>query len=78
MGYRKLTVGNRTWRIIWRVLKSPGGEVVIEVSEVWAIGARSDDDIYKEMKKRVAKAKPSAASKSLLEVIALLDKTRKS
>ena len=27
-GYRKLTVGNRTWRIIWRLFKESNGQMV--------------------------------------------------
>jgi len=75
--YRKLTVGNRTWRIIWRLLKESNGQMVIEIAEVWAIGARSDDEIYKEMKRRLSKAKPSPATKSLEQVIEILDRSRK-
>jgi len=76
-GYRKLTVGNRTWRIIWRLLKESNGQMVIEIAEVWAIGARSDDEIYKEMKRRLSKSKPSPATKSLEQVIEILDRSRK-
>jgi mRNA interferase RelE/StbE len=76
-GYRKLTVGNRTWRIIWRLFKESNGQMVIEIAEVWAIGARSDDEIYKEMKRRLSKAKRSPATKSLEQVIEILDRSRK-
>ncbi len=76
-GYRKLTVGNRTWRIIWRLFKESNGQMVIEIAEVWAIGARSDDEIYKEMKRRLSKSKPSPATKSLEQVIEILDRSRK-
>jgi len=72
-----LTVGNRTWRIIWRLFKESNGQMVIEIAEVWAIGARSDDEIYKEMKRRLSKAKPSPATKSLEQVIEILDRSRK-
>ncbi len=51
-GYRKLVVGNRTWRIVYRVVDS--GQV--EVCEIWAIGLRSDGEVYAEASVRVAKA----------------------
>ena len=47
-GWRKLTVDDRDWRIVWRVTFDDAGSVIIDVAEVWAIGARSDDEVYKD------------------------------
>ncbi len=53
IGYRKLVVGNRDWRIVWRVLNDERGAWTVEVVEVWAVGARSDNTAYAEMTERV-------------------------
>jgi mRNA interferase RelE/StbE len=34
IGYRKLTVGDRHWRIIWRVVTDSNGDLVVEIAEV--------------------------------------------
>ena len=54
IGFRKLTVADRTWRIVWRVTTDANGSEVIEIAEVWAIGARADAEVYAEMTERVA------------------------
>lgn len=54
IGYRKLTVGDRDWRVVWRVTHDDEGRPVVDVAEVWALGARSDDEVYEEMSSRVA------------------------
>lgn len=71
IGWRKLIVGDRTWRIIWRAMKDESGNLMIEVAQVWAIGARSDSEIYNEMKERIASAPPSPATRSLIDVFEL-------
>ncbi|WP_186293233.1 type II toxin-antitoxin system RelE/ParE family toxin [Brevibacterium aurantiacum] len=69
--FRKLTVGNRHWRIIWRHSVDEDHRPVLEIAEVWAIGARSDSEIYAEMKSRTDKLKrhgnPNA--KPLVEIL---------
>jgi mRNA interferase RelE/StbE len=69
IGYRKLVVSDRDWRIVWRPTTNDRGGVVIEVSEVWAVGARSDGDVYAEMSARLAAAPASPALRSLASVI---------
>jgi mRNA interferase RelE/StbE len=56
IGFRKLIVSNRTWRIIWRVTTDDVGRTVVDIAEVWAVGARSDGDVYAEMRERLARA----------------------
>ena len=53
IGYRKLVVGDRDWRIIWRVTHDETGAIVVDVAEIWAVGARSDAEVYDEMMQRV-------------------------
>ena len=53
IGYRKLVVGDRNWRVIWRVTHDDTGATIVDVAEVWAVGARSDADVYDEMAQRV-------------------------
>lgn len=53
-GFRKIVVGDRHWRIIWRVTHGQSGQVIVDVAEVWAVGARSEDEVYDEMRTRLA------------------------
>jgi len=71
MGWRKLTVGDRNWRIIWRTKKDESGGQMIEIAQVWAIGARSDSEIYDEMKERLASAPASPSTTALFDVLKL-------
>lgn len=47
-GYRKVVVGNRDWRIIYRT--EDDDTVVV----VWVIAARTDDECYAEAAKRIS------------------------
>ncbi len=69
-GWRKLTVGDRGWRIVWRVTFDDAGSVIVDVAEVWAIGARSDDEVYVEMSARVAALPESPRTGALREIVA--------
>ena len=69
-GWRKLTVGDRDWRIVWRVTFEDAGSVIVDVAEVWAIGARSDHEVYEEMSARVAALPESPRTEALREIAA--------
>ena len=69
-GWRKLTVGDRDWRIVWRVTFDDAGSVIVDVAEVWAVGARSDDEVYEEMSTRVAALPASPRTEALREIAA--------
>lgn len=73
-GYRKLTVGNRDWRVVWRVTHDASGQIIVDVAEVWAVGARSDSEVYQEMKSRVDSFSDSPHTVSLAEAIDRLGK----
>jgi mRNA interferase RelE/StbE len=51
-GFRKLVAGRNTWRIVYRLVD----DKIIEVCEVWAIGARADAEVYAEATERVRDA----------------------
>lgn len=68
VGWRKIVVGDRHWRVVWRVGHDAAGDVVVDVAEVWAVGARSDDEIYGEVQARIAESS-SAASEPLTDVL---------
>lgn len=70
--WRKLTVRDRDWRIIWRVTNDDPGTTVIDIAEVWAAGARADLEVYDEMKKRIAALEDHPATTALSEVVQLL------
>ena len=48
-GFRKLVVGRKTWRIVYRVTPDKS----IEICEIWAIGARADAAVYREATARL-------------------------
>lgn len=72
IGWRKLTVGDRHWRIVWRVTTDDTIGQVVEIAEVWAAGVRSDGKVYAEMVDRVKTLPRSPKTKKLTEVIKLL------
>jgi mRNA interferase RelE/StbE len=67
-GYRKLVVGNRDWRVVYR--ETADGDV--EVCEIWAIGARADEEVYREAAARVATMVPGPTAHALAQVLARL------
>ncbi len=69
IGYRKLVVGNRDWRIVWRASTDERGTRTIEVAEVWAVGARSDSEVYTEMTHRVASLGDTPVRRSLSAIL---------
>ena len=77
IGYRKLVVGDRDWRIIWRASTDLRGTLTIEIAEVWAVGARSDSEVYSEMTQRVASLGDSPVRRSLSAVLDELGKRAK-
>lgn len=69
IGYRKLVVGNRDWQLIWRATTDDRGTLTVEIAEVWAIGARSDGEVYGEMGRRVSSLGDTPVRKSLEAVV---------
>jgi mRNA interferase RelE/StbE len=74
VGYRKLTVGDRDWRVVWRVTHDDEGRPVVDVAEIWAMGPRSDSEVYEEMNSRVTTLSANPATVPLAEVIERLGK----
>ncbi len=74
IGGRKLSVGNRDWRIVGRVTHDHAGEVIVDVAEVWAAGARSDGEVYTEMTQRVRRLPDSPRTTALTQLVNRLDK----
>jgi mRNA interferase RelE/StbE len=74
IGYRKITVGDRDWRVVWRVEQDEVGDYLIEVAEVWAVGYRKDSEVYAEISQRIAQAGSSPKTKALSEVLKLFAK----
>ena len=72
VGWRKLTVGDRDWRVVWRVSTDADGRITVTIAEVWAVGARTDSEVYAEMTKRVAAAGQSPTTLALAEVVRML------
>lgn len=74
IGYRKITVGDRDWRVVWRIVQDEGGDYRVEVAEVWAVGYRKDSEVYAEIKHRVDNAGESPSTKALTEVLEMFAK----
>lgn len=74
IGYRKIAVGDRDWRVVWRVVQDAAGDFRVEVAEIRAVGYRKDSEVYAEIKRRVADAGSSTKTKALTEVLAIFDK----
>ncbi|MEX1038410.1 MAG: type II toxin-antitoxin system RelE/ParE family toxin [Acidimicrobiia bacterium] len=68
VGYRKLVIANRHWRLVWRVLEDGG----VEIAEVWAAGSRADNEIYDEIKRRVSEIGDHPLSYALDQIVELL------
>lgn len=68
IGYHKLVVGNRTWRIVWRVVDQ-GGDLEVEIAEIWAVGARSDSEVYAEVSSRIENAADSPLTHALGDIV---------
>jgi mRNA interferase RelE/StbE len=52
MGFRKLVVGRNTWRVVYRITDNK----VVEICEIWTIGARADAEVYAEAASRIKAA----------------------
>lgn len=77
IGYRKLVVGNRDWRLIWRTTTDARGSLVVDIAEVWAVGARSHAEVYDEMTRRVATLANAPVRRSLSDIIEQLGRRAK-
>ena len=69
IGFRKLVVGDRNWRIVWRITEDASGIPILDISEIWAVGARSDGEVYDELTSRVARLGNSPKIQPLKDVI---------
>lgn len=69
MGFRKLVVGDRDYRIVWRETTDAAHPLVLEITKVWAVGARADSEIYDEMTHLQQACHPSPHARALAEVI---------
>lgn len=70
VGWRKLTVGNRDWRIVFRVDKAE------TVATICVIGDRDDGACYEEAKRRADRLESEDAS-SLAELMMKLHGSRR-
>lgn len=69
VGFRKLVVGDRDWRIVWRITEDASGIPILDIFEFWAVGARSDGEVYDELTSRVARMGNSPKIRPLKDVI---------
>ncbi len=68
-GMRKIKVGERIWRIIWRVVKEQG--------EVWGIGRRDHLEIYREVERRIAILGENPETNTLAQILLKLHTSAK-
>jgi mRNA interferase RelE/StbE len=62
-GFRKLVVGNRTYRVVYRVEQS--GDICV----IWVIGARDDEACYETTIARLSALGDSPTAKRLADAI---------
>jgi hypothetical protein len=55
-------------------VQDDAGEFRVEVAEIWAVGYRKDDEVYAEIRRRIADAGSSPKTKALTEVLDLFAK----
>ena len=60
VGFRKLTAGDRQYRIVWREMRDDAFQPVLEIAEVWAAGVRTDSEVYDEVRARIRRMGKSA------------------
>jgi mRNA interferase RelE/StbE len=70
VGWRKITVGNRNWRIVFRVDKAE------TVATVCVVGDREDAACYEEAQRRAQQAKNSDATSLAASMMELLGSRR--
>lgn len=66
VGWRKITVGNRNWRIVFRVDRNE------TVATICVIGDREDAACYEEARRRAQQAKDADATSLAASMIELL------
>lgn len=69
-GFRKLVAGRNDWRVVYRI--TAGG--VVEIAEVWAVGARRAGAVYEEAAARLAGLPASPPTEALMDVVISLGK----
>lgn len=74
IGLRKLVLGDRDRRLVWRVTHDDSGTVIVDVAEVWAIGARGEGAVHEEMWERVDKVRGIPSALALADVVERLGK----
>lgn len=71
MTLRKLIVGDRDYRIAWRVTEGESFQPVLEIAEVWAAGARFNAAVYQERVQRaeVLEGTGNTQAQSLADIL---------
>jgi len=72
-GFRKLTISDRDWRVVWRITSDDSGTTVVDIGEIWAVGARKDSEVYQGMRARLNALPQDSQTKTLAEVLELLE-----
>lgn len=73
IGLRKLTLGDRHRRLVWRV-RVEQGDTIVEIAEVFAVGWREDSAVYAEVERRLKQLGDDPRAIPLAEVIEMLGK----
>ena len=59
---------------MWRVAQADTGDFRVEVAEVWAVGYRKDNEVYAEIRQRVADAGSPPKTKALTAALQVFTK----
>jgi mRNA interferase RelE/StbE len=74
--FRKVVLGDRTWRIVYRPAATPNGDGTTDAT-VWVIGDRADDACYEEAKVRLERLGNHPDASVALDALAKLLESRK-
>lgn len=72
IGFRRLVVSDRHWRIVWRITRGEDGAATVDIAEVWAAGVRADSEVYEEMEQRLRTLGNTPQARQLHDVVATL------
>lgn len=62
---RKISVGDRIWRIVWKAINK-------NESQVWGIGKRDHSDIYREVERRIKILGANPETATIAEMLSAL------
>lgn len=76
-GYWKLKVSQPELRIVWRIIHDADGSEIVEIAEIIVIGGRANNEVYKELRRRIVRLEGDAELLELAEVLKMIASGKK-